>query len=141
RPASRAAVPQSMMTSGHSRLAGVIGWPVAHSRSPRLHSFWLEQYGIDGAYLPLPVRPGELEVALQGLQAVGFAGANVTLPHKEAALRLCHSLDPAAEAIGAVNTLAFTGGRILGSNSDAAGFIGHLRQASPGWNPSLPALV
>ena len=78
--------------SGHARLAGVIGWPVAHSRSPRLHNHWLARHGIDGAYLPLPVRPEGLAIALRGLQEAGFAGVNVTIPHKEAVLALCGRL-------------------------------------------------
>ncbi|HXU59714.1 MAG TPA: shikimate dehydrogenase, partial [Verrucomicrobiae bacterium] len=70
--------------SGKARLAGVIGWPVAHSRSPRLHGFWLERYGIDGAYLPFAVRPEDLAAALGALPLLGLRGVNVTLPHKEA---------------------------------------------------------
>src|SRR5262249_12509654 len=85
------------------RAAGVIGWPVAHSRSPRLHTHWLTRHGIAGAYLPLPVRPGRLEAALRGLAALGFAGCNVTVPHKEEALALVDDADQLARRIGAAN--------------------------------------
>ncbi len=117
----------TQLISGAARLAGVLGWPVAHSRSPRLHNAWLRRYGIDGAYLPLPVAPGRLNDALRGLAACGFAGANVTIPHKEAALACCDALDQSARRAGAVNTLIFSDGRILGGNTDGAGFLANLR--------------
>jgi len=116
--------------TGRTRLAGVVGWPVAHSRSPRLHNEWLRRYGIDGAYLPLPVAPGQLETALRGLQASGFAGVNVTIPHKQDAFALSDVLSPAARRCGAVNTLMFTpDGRLHGDNSDGQGFLDSLRAA------------
>jgi shikimate dehydrogenase len=108
--------------SARARLAGVIGWPVAHSRSPWLHNRWLEQHGIDGAYVPLPVAPGNFATAVQGLVACGFAGANVTLPHKEAAFAVCAVRDERAERAGAVNTLIFRDGLIEGRNTDGWGF-------------------
>lgn len=114
--------------SGHARLAGVIGWPVAHSRSPRLHGFWLERHGIDGAYLPLAVRPEDFTTAVRGLVAAGFRGANVTIPHKEAAFALCDTVEESARTAGAVNTLVFHEGRITGRNTDGAGFLANLRQ-------------
>lgn len=114
--------------SGQARLAGVIGWPVAHSRSPRLHGFWLERHGIDGAYLPLAVQPADFQTAVRGLVAAGFAGANVTIPHKEAAFAVCDRVDPFAHAAGAVNTLVFENGRITGRNTDGIGFLENLRQ-------------
>ncbi|HEX4261747.1 MAG TPA: shikimate dehydrogenase [Acetobacteraceae bacterium] len=113
--------------TGEARLAGVIGWPVAHSRSPRLHGFWLERMGIDGAYVPLPVRPGDFEPAVRGLLAAGFRGGNVTLPHKQAAFAICDARDDAARRAGAVNTLVFEGGKILGRNTDGPGFVANLR--------------
>jgi shikimate dehydrogenase len=129
-----------MILTGKAKLAGVIGWPVAHSRSPRLHGFWLEQYGIDGAYLPLPVRPEDFAAAVHGLRAAGFAGANVTIPHKQAALALCDEVGPAARRVGAVNTLVFRDGRIHGSNTDGFGFMENLR--AHGVDPAAgPALV
>ena len=114
--------------SGRTRLAGVVGWPVWFSRSPRLHNFWLQRYGIEGAYVPLAVRPGVIEVALRGLMYSGFAGVNVTIPHKEEALALCDEFDEIAARCGAANTLTFTeDGRIFGSNTDAEGFLNNLR--------------
>ncbi|MCB8879095.1 shikimate dehydrogenase [Acidisoma cellulosilytica] len=125
--------------SGQARLAGVIGWPVAHSRSPRLHGFWLNRHGIDGAYLPLPVRPEDFQTAVRGLVASGFAGANVTIPHKEAAFAVCDRVDPFAHAAGAVNTLVFQDGRITGTNTDGIGFLENLRQhgIDPAAGPAL----
>src|ERR1700679_2887667 len=97
-----------MRLANNTRLAGVIGWPVAHSRSPRLHGTWLARYGIDGEYRLLPVEPGNLEQALRELPGQGFVGANLTIPHKEAALALCDVLLPSAKRAGAVNTLQFS---------------------------------
>jgi shikimate dehydrogenase len=122
-----------MTASGETRIAGVMGWPVKHSRSPRLHGFWLARYGIDGAYLPLAVRPEKLEAALAGLAAMGFAGCNLTIPHKEAALTLVDAVSPLAAAIGAVNTVVVRAdGTLFGDNSDAFGFIENLRAGVPG---------
>ncbi len=119
-----------MTLSGRARLAGVVGWPVAHSLSPLLHNHWLARYGIDGAYVPLAVPPGSLQTALRGLQACGFAGVNVTVPHKQAAAALCDSLDAASRAAGSANTLSFgADGHIAGSSSDGQGFVASLRAA------------
>ena len=116
--------------SGRTRLAGVVGWPVWFSRSPRLHNHWLARYGIEGAYVPLAVRPGMVEVALRGLMHAGFAGVNVTIPHKEEALAICDESDAIAKRCGAANTLTFTeDGRIFASNTDAEGFLNNLRAA------------
>ena len=118
-----------MRISGAARLAGVMGWPVAHSLSPRLHGLWLDRYGIDGAYVPLAVRPDRFEAAFRALSALGFRGANVTIPHKETAFALCDSLSDRARAIGAVNTLVVDAdGRISGDNTDAFGFVENLRE-------------
>lgn len=126
--------------TGKTRLAGVLGWPVAHSRSPRLHGFWLERYRVDGAYVPLAAPPEQFATAVRGLAAAGFAGANVTVPHKEAALALCDDVDAFAARVGAVNTLVFEDGRILGSNTDGFGFIANL--AAHGVDPAAgPALL
>jgi shikimate dehydrogenase len=115
--------------------ACVIGWPVEHSRSPLIHRYWLKQYKIDGAYEKEAVRPEDLAQFLGSLKERGYAGANVTLPHKEAALRLAAIADEAARAIGAANTLwldeAF---RLNASNTDAYGFITNLDAGAPYWN-------
>jgi shikimate dehydrogenase len=129
-----------LILTGHARLAGIIGWPVAHSRSPRLHGFWLERHAIDGAYVPLAIRPEDFVPAVRGLLAAGFAGANVTIPHKRAAFTLCDSVDPSARRAGAVNTLVFSDGKIAGSNTDGWGFLANLR--AHGVDPAAgPALV
>ena len=113
--------------SGHARVAGIAGWPVTYSRSPRLHGFWLQRHGIDGTYIPLPIRPGEFATAARGLLASGFAGMNVTIPHKLAAFDLCDRVDDSARRAGAVNTLVFEDGTVAGSNTDGYGFIANLR--------------
>ena len=131
-----------MILSGKAKLAGVLGWPVGHSRSPRLHGYWLEKLGIDGTYVPLPVRPEDFETVLRALPRMGFRGANVTVPHKEQALRLVDEAEPLARRIGAVNTLVMRDdGSILGLNTDSFGFMRNLLTGSP-WRPSaVPAVV
>jgi shikimate dehydrogenase len=126
--------------SGSARLAGITGWPVSHSRSPRLHGLWLERYGIDGAYVPLPINPANFPAAIRGLMLSGFAGLNVTIPHKEAAFAVCDTVDASARRAGAVNTLVFDNGRITGSKTDGWGFLESLRGG--GVNPAAgPALI
>jgi shikimate dehydrogenase len=121
-----------MIINGQAKLAGVVGWPVAHSRSPRLHGYWLRELGINGAYVPLPVHPDHLASVIQSLPRMGFAGVNVTVPHKEAVMPLLHTIDPLARQIGAVNTLVFgADGSINGQNTDAFGFLENLRQGAP----------
>ena len=125
--------------SGTARIAGIIGWPVAHSRSPRLHGLWLERHAIDGAYIPLAIRPDDFTTAVRGLVAAGFAGANVTIPHKPAAFAICDSVDDAARRAGAVNTLVFQDGKIAGSNTDGWGFLAnlHAHGVDPAAGPAL----
>ena len=131
-----------MILSGAARLAGVMGWPVAHSRSPRIHGYWLEEKGIDGAYLPLAVRPERLAAALAALPALGLRGCNLTAPHKEAAVAHMDTLTGTARRIGAVNTVTVgADGALHGDNTDGYGFIGHLRQETPGWKPAAPIAV
>jgi shikimate dehydrogenase len=115
-----------MSISGAARLAGIVGWPVAHSLSPGLHGHWLAEHNIDGAYVPMPVRREDLASVLNSLRAVGFAGVNVTVPHKEAAFALCHEADEAARAAGAANLLVFQDDRILGRNTDSLGLAASL---------------
>src|ERR1700761_7608060 len=110
-----------------ARVAGITGWPVNHSRSPRLHGFWLDQYQIDGAYIPLPIAPEDFANTMRGLLQAGFSGLNVTIPHKEAAFAVCDSIDASARRAGAVNTLVFQSGCIIGSNTDGWGFLENLR--------------
>lgn len=129
--------------SGKARLAGVMGWPVGHTRSPRLHGYWLRQYGIDGAYVPLPVAPEHFAVVLAALMLAGFRGVNVTVPHKEAALGLVAEATPLARRVGAVNTVvAGEDGRLIGDNTDAFGFLENLRHRHPAWRADAgPAVV
>jgi len=123
--------------------AGVMGWPVEHSRSPMVHRFWLDRYRIDGEYVLLPVRPPELERELRALAARGFAGCNLTLPHKEAALAVLDRVTAGAKRIGAVNTIVVQrDGTLEGSNSDAPGFLANLDAAAPQWRAAAgPAVV
>jgi shikimate dehydrogenase len=128
--------------SGKSRLAGILGWPVAHSRSPRLHNFWLARHGVDGAYVPLPVRPERFASAVRALADCGFRGANVTIPHKEAAFDLCDEVSPVARRAGSVNTLLFRDGRIEGTSTDGFGFLESIREQAPGWRAADgPAVI
>lgn len=113
--------------TGKAKLAGVIGWPVAHSRSPLIHNFWLERYKIDGVYIPLPVKGENFEILIRGMMAAGFRGCNVTIPHKERAFQICDVLDPNAQHIRSVNTLMFRDdGSIYGTSTDGDGFIASL---------------
>lgn len=124
-------------------LAGVIGSPVAHSLSPKLHGHWLKAYGIAGHYIPMDIAANDLADALKMLPRMGFVGVNVTIPHKEAALSLANLVTDRAALIGAANTLIFhEDGRIHADNTDGYGFIANLRQNAPGWDPrSAPAVV
>lgn len=131
-----------MTITGSTGLAGIMGWPVAHSRSPLLHSFWLDETGVDGAYLPLPVRPENLELALRALPVLGFRGCNLTIPHKQAALRVADRVDPLARRIGAANTIIVAAdGGLEASNTDIYGFRENLREQAPDWNASAGAAV
>ena len=132
-----------MSAEASTRLAGVMGWPISHSLSPRVHGFWLKTYAIDGAYVPLAVRPENIADALRALPLLGFRGANVTLPHKEAALRVVDQIEPLARRIGAVNTVIVAAdGSLEGRNTDAFGFIENLRQGAPGWRAKAgPAII
>ena len=120
--------------SGTARLAGVMGWPVAHSRSPRLHGYWLAHHRVDGAYVPMAVRPEQIGDALRAMAVLGFRGTNLTLPHKESALRHVDTLSPTARRIGAVNTIVVgPHGELQADNTDAFGFIEHLNTSAPNW--------
>lgn len=123
--------------------AGVIGWPISHSRSPVLHGHWLERYGIDGEYLALAIPPQNLEECVRELANDGFAGANITIPHKETVIEFCSSLDSIATRIGAVNTLVVSpSGNIEGRNTDAYGFLENIRAEISGFDASAgPAVV
>jgi shikimate dehydrogenase len=132
-----------MSLTGKARVAGIMGWPVSHSRSPALHGFWLAEKRIDGAYIPLPVRPEHLERALRALPLLGFRGCNLTIPHKERAFSCVDRVEPVARRIGAVNTIVVAAdGSLDALNSDVYGFRENLRDGAPEWNPTAgPAVV
>ncbi|SCK17637.1 shikimate dehydrogenase [Variovorax sp. HW608] len=131
------------MSDARFILAGVMGWPVAHTRSPAIHNHWIAHYGLKGAYVQLPVKPEQLEAALRGLPALGFAGCNVTVPHKVNSMKLMDELDPVARRMAAINTIVvMPDGRLKGFNNDGAGYIQSLRDAQPDWRGDAgPALV
>lgn len=114
--------------------ACVIGWPVAHSRSPMIHNFWLRELGIEGSYEHAAVPPDDLALFIRDLAARGFVGGNVTLPHKQAAFTLCDQVTPTASRLRAVNTLWFEDGHLCGDNTDVEGFLGSLDEGAPGWD-------
>ena len=124
-------------------LAGVMGWPVMHSRSPKLHNYWFERYGLAGTYVPLAIQPEGLEKALRALPALGFAGCNLTIPHKEQALRIVDYADARARRIGAISCVTVNAdGSLTGTNNDWYGFVENLREAFPGWRADAgPAVV
>jgi len=132
-----------MTVTGKARIAGVMGWPIAHSRSPLIHGHWLERYGVDGAYIPFSVRPEDGAKAFRSLAMLGFRGTNVTLPHKVTAFETVDERDAAAEAIGAVNTVTvLEDGGLHGANTDAPGLLAHLRAEAPDWRANAgPAAV
>lgn len=112
------------------KIAGVMGWPIEHSLSPRLHGYWLKKYGIDGDYVMLPVPPDELGATLKSLPEKGFSGVNLTVPHKEAAMGFVNDIDIMAKNIGAINTVVVLGnGRLMGRNTDIYGFSENLKAA------------
>ena len=124
-------------------LAGVIGHPIAHSRSPALHGYWLKRYGLIGHYVPLDVAPADFETTLRMLPKMGFVGVNVTIPHKENLLRIADIVTDRAALIGAANTVIFRkDGKIHADNTDGLGFIANLRQNAPDWRPAAgPAAI
>lgn len=131
------------MSDDTVRLAGVIGDPVAHSKSPVLHGHWLRRHGIRGYYVPLHVTQADLAEVFRALPRMGFRGVNVTIPHKEQALKLADTITDRAALIGAANTITFNrNGKVQADNTDGAGFIANIRQAAPGWRAADgPAIV
>ena len=123
-------------------LAGLMGFPVMHSRSPKLHNYWLAQHGLIGSYLPLAIKADGLRAALRALPALGFAGCNLTIPHKEAALGMVDRVDPLAHRIGAMNCVVVApDGSLEGQNYDAFGYIESIREAKPGWRADAGPIV
>ena len=118
-------------------LAGVMGWPVAQSRSPILHNYWIEKYRLSGRYVPLAVRPERLPEAIRGLPALGFRGCNLTMPHKQYAMTMVDSLTDTAKRIGAVNCIVVgEDGKMSGTNNDGNGYVLSVQEVAPAWKPS-----
>jgi shikimate dehydrogenase len=131
-----------MAQSDRFLLAGVMGWPVMHSRSPMIHNYWLRQHDLAGTYVPLAIRPEGLAAALRSLHPLGFAGCNVTIPHKQEAMKIVDEVDAAARRIGAISCVTVrSDGSLAGSNNDAYGFIRNLRQEQPGWRADAGPVV
>lgn len=116
--------------SGATKVLGILGWPVAHSRSPAMHNAAIASLGLDAVYVPFAVHPDSLADALKGVRALGVAGLNVTLPHKQAVMELLDEVDVDARAIGAVNTIVRDGERLVGFNTDAPGLVRSLEEGS-----------
>jgi shikimate dehydrogenase len=123
-------------------MAGLMGWPVMHSRSPKIHNFWLAKYGLDGTYVPLAIRAEGLRAALRALPALGFAGCNLTIPHKEAAFEIVDRVDPLARRIGAINCVVVAAdGSLDGYNYDGFGYIQSILEAYPYWRADAGPIV
>jgi shikimate dehydrogenase len=123
-------------------LAGVMGWPVMHSRSPRLHNYWFEQHGLAGTYVPLAIEPGKLGGALRALAPLGFAGCNLTIPHKEAALAIVDEVAASARRMGAISCVTVRpDGSLIGTNNDGYGYIHGLLEACPEWRAEAGPIV
>ena len=131
------------MAEDRFHLAGVMGWPVMHSRSPLMHNYWMRQTGLTGTYVPLAIEPGTVEAALRGLHPLRFSGVNVTIPHKLDVMRAVDVLDPVAARIGAVSCVHVRDdGTLFGTNNDWRGFLGNLRESCPQWQADAgPAVV
>ena len=131
-----------MALSDRFLLAGVMGWPVMHSRSPLLHNFWFKQHGLAGTYVPLAIEPRGLAAALRALHPLGFAGVNLTIPHKQHAMTLVDEVDTVAVRIGAISCVVVRpDGTLFGSNNDCYGFIHNLKQEQPGWRAGAGPIV
>jgi shikimate dehydrogenase len=123
-------------------MAGLMGWPVMHSRSPKIHNFWLAKYGLNGTYVPLAIRAEGLRAALRALPALGFAGCNLTIPHKEAAFEIVDRVDPLARRIGAINCVVVAAdGSLDGYNYDGFGYIQSILEAYPNWRADAGPIV
>ena len=123
-------------------LAGVMGWPVMHSRSPAIHNYLMARHGLLGTYVPLAIAPQNLEGALRGLAPLGFSGANITIPHKERALAVVDEIEPVARRIGAISCIAVRpDGSLWGTNNDAFGFVQNVLQQQPSWRADAGPVV
>jgi shikimate dehydrogenase len=131
------AMTKERKVAGDFILAGVMGWPIAHSRSPILHNYWIEKYKLNGRYVPLAVQPENLGDAIRGLPALGFRGCNLTMPHKQMALTMVDRVTDTARRIGAVNCIVVEpDGKLWGTNNDGNGYYLSLLEVAPSWKPS-----
>jgi len=120
--------------SDRFHMAGVMGWPVMHSRSPMMHNYWMEQQGLAGTYVPLAIEPGKIGPALRAMHPLGFAGCNLTIPHKQDAMEIVDEVDEVAKKIGAISCVVVRDdGSLFGTNNDWLGFLGNLREFRPDW--------
>ena len=130
------------MLNGKTKIAGVIGWPIAHSQSPRLHNFWLQELSLNGVYIPLEVHPSDIIEAFKSLPKLGFSGVNITVPYKEQICDILDHIDPFAARVGAVNTIVIgENGQMFGTNSDGFGFLENVKQSIPLWDPIASKVV
>lgn len=130
-----------MTFTGAAIVAGVAGWPIKHSRSPRIHNYWLRKYAIDGVYVPFAINPDGAHDAFRTIPSLGLAGINVTVPYKETAYRAMDEVDRWAQRLKAVNTIVVRDGALFGANTDAYGFLESLREAHPGWRADAGPVV
>ena len=131
-----------MSSADRFLMAGVMGWPVMHSRSPKIHNYWFAKYQLAGTYVPLAIKAEGLRAALRALAPLGFAGCNLTIPHKEAAFEIVDRVDPLARRIGAINCVTVApDGTLEGSNTDSFGYIQSIREACPDWRADAGSIV
>ena len=131
-----------MISKDRFLLAGVMGWPIAQSRSPMLHNYWFKQHGLAGTYMPLAVKPEDLHTALRALPALGFSGVNLTIPHKQTSMQDMAAIDAVGRGIGAINLVVVRpDGSLFGTNTDAHGCIANIRQLQPDWRANAGPVV
>src|SRR6266566_4100304 len=131
-----------MVHPGRFLLAGVMGWPVMHSRSPLMHNYWFRQHNLAGTYVPLAIHPSTLASALRALHPLGFAGCNLTIPHKQEAMKIVDQVDALAKSIGAISCVVVRpDGSLAGTNNDCYGFIQNVKQEQPGWRADAGPIV
>ena len=133
---------QSNQNNEHMIKAGVVGWPIGHSLSPRLHGYWLKKYGLEGDYQPYAIKPEDLGGFLKTMPENKITGLNLTVPHKEIIFPFLDEVDNTAQKIGAVNMVTYKKGRLYGTNTDGYGFLTNLKENAQGWSADVgPAVI